>query len=86
MIGYDSYRAACSSPPDTLDMPECACGDELAIGPHGLFCALCAQLAACPDCDGSGDVARDVPGSLYGVVCHPCETCAGAGEVAPALV
>ena len=57
MIGYDSYRAACFSPPDTLDTPECACGDELAIGPLGLYCPSCEGDTETDDGERDGRLA-----------------------------
>ena len=58
MIGYDSYRASCFSPPDTLDMPECACGDELAVGPLGLYCPFCEEEDEINDGERDGRLAE----------------------------
>ena len=50
MIGYDSTRSAAFNPPESRDWPECACGDEMAAGPCGLYCPSC-------DVDEPDDVA-----------------------------
>lgn len=63
------YETALEAMPDdgeSIDWPEPLAGAD-AFDP-----------VSCLTCGGDGEVERDAPGSLYGVVVLPCPTCSGA--------